>query len=77
MTGWFVVVFLGGMLIDLVVGIGQTTNSIKNHPEKWEPLGIVLEKKTGSYMNGWVQGWKEGSTTTAKGLGMLKKEDIE
>ena len=68
MLGIYLCFLLGGMILGLFVGIGRTVNDIKNHPEKWEQFGIVLDKKTGSYTRGWIQGWKEGCESIIKDL---------
>ena len=77
MLGIYLCFLLGGMLIGVFVGITRTVSHIKKYPEKWEQFGIVLDKKTGSYTRGWIQGWKEGCESIIKDLdGMVAEQKL-
>ena len=74
MLGIYLCFLLGGMFIGVVIGIRITVENIKKEPEKWEQFGIVLDKKTGSYTRGWIQGWKEGCESIIKDLDNMVSE---
>lgn len=60
------IIFLMGMLIGVYTGITSAVHSIKKHPERWEPLGIIQETKNESYSRGHKDGWCDGCDYTFK-----------
>ena len=74
MLGIYLCFLLGGMIVGLYIGVTTTVKSIKKEPEKWEQFGIILDKKTGSYTRGWIQGWKEGCESIIKDLDAVVNE---